>query len=432
MITSTQTTEVLVIGAGPYGLSAVAHLVGAGVETRVCGMPMDAWRNNMPRGMYLKSTTGASSLSAPGRGWQLTDYCAEAGVPVPDDTHPIPIDLFHDYGVSFQQKYAPNVERTEVNRVEPAGEGFRVALANGDNLLAKAVVVASGHVCFSYVPDELRASKRGPETAAAPISHASRHSDFADLSGRTIAVIGAGQSALETAVLAREAGAEVHLLVRGRTILWGATPVPHHSLHGLVKPASPLGPGWSFVVFCRAPELISYLPPQARLYLVRNILGPSGAWWLKRRFDRKINVMLGTIVEGAQISASRVSLQLRSLSGAASKLDVDHVVAATGYKVDVGSIPFLAPSLKAQTVRVAGAGAPRLSRTFESSVPGLYYSGLSAAATFGPLLRFVCGSEFTARRISGAIASPARPRSHPHSRSARMRPQGPLSPHEQG
>src|SRR6202008_3437425 len=112
--------------------------------------------------------------------------------------------------------------------------------------------------------------------------------------GQSVAVIGAGQSALESAALLREAGAEVHLLVRRPYLVWGSPPVdPGRSLfRPMLKPESPLGPGWSLFALSRAPELVPYLPKSVRLFLMRTVLGPSGAWWLRSRLDQKIDVLL--------------------------------------------------------------------------------------------------------------------------------------------
>jgi hypothetical protein len=93
--------------------------------------------------------------------------------------------------------------------------------------------------------------------------------------------------------------------------------------------------------------------------------------------------------------------------GRPEKLQVDHVIAGTGYRVDVERLSFMDPQLRSAVRRVAGTW-PALDKTFESSVPGLFFVGLPAAATFGPLLRFVHGSRFTAPRVAAALTR-ARP-----------------------
>jgi cation diffusion facilitator CzcD-associated flavoprotein CzcO len=395
----TQSIEAVIVGAGPYGLSVAAHLKDAGIETRVFGKPMGSWRDHMPRGMYLKSTPAASNLSAPEQGSTLGDYCAVAGG-VLDERHPIALDRFVDYGLWFQRRHVKEFHEIEVRQLIAVPGGFRISLSDGDHLTARTVISATGHVSFARFPNELRTNSVDVSPTDAPISHACQHSDFKSLSGKTVAIVGAGQSALESAALLREAGAEAHLLVRGRSIIWGSPPIAtsNGGLRSLVKPESPLGLGWSLFVLSRAPELVAYLPASARLFLVRRVLGPSGAWWLRSRFEQRISVMLQTVVEAARVTDGKVSLQLRT-AGREKRLEVDHVIAATGYQIDLNALQFLDPALRASVARIGGTSAPRLSRSLESSVPGLYFTGLSAAPTFGPLMRFVCGAEFTARTI---------------------------------
>lgn len=397
---SSAETDVVVVGAGPYGLSVAAHLLDAGIETRIFGHPMQSWRQNMPRGMYLKSTFDASSLSAPASGSTLADHCAETGQEAPDEFHPVPIELFVDYGLRFQRQFVRTVEEREVSRVGRARGGFRVSV-NGDDISARSVVVASGHIAFARLPSELAALKANGNGAAQRVSHSSEHSDFSRFRGRSVAVVGAGQSALESAALLKEAGAEVHLIVRKERILWGGPPSegPERWSRRILKPTSPMGPGWSLFVLSRIPEVVAHLPPSVRLYLVRTVLGPSGAWWLRKRVGEPIRIRLGTRIESARADDGGITLKLRDQSGSRTDLRVDHVLAATGYRVDVDRMSFIDPELRSAVGRIDGAPAPRLSRFFESSVPGLYFAGLASAPTFGPLMRFVCGTDFAARSI---------------------------------
>src|SRR5262249_43248770 len=311
------------------------------------------------------------------------------------------LDAFVDYGLWFQKRHVKEVTRAEVRALAVAPEGFRILLSDGEAILARTVIVASGHFGYANMPKELRVAGTGEASIAARGSHSSQHADVSTLSGRVVAVVGAGQSALDSAVLLQEAGAEVHLIVRRPDIVWGSPPVgPHHSLlRPMLKPESPLGPGWSHVLLSRLPALVRHLPVPARLHITRTVLGPSGAWWLRSRFERKLNVALDTRVAEASPSNEKVTLHLRAGSGARTTLAVDHVLAATGYTIDLDALRFLDPALRVALSRVKGTSAPRLSRSFESSVPGLYFAGLSAAPTFGTLMRFVCGTGFTARTI---------------------------------
>ena len=410
---------VVIVGAGPYGLSVAAHLARGAVPVRIFGGVMDSWRTRMPTGMYLKSTPDASSISAPGPGSTLADfYRAEGRAPL-DELHPIPVADFVRYGEWFQRRQAPQVEPVAVARVSRGPEGFRVVLEDGESFDARAVVVASGLAGIAHVPSALRGlAPKGPDPAG-PLSHSSQHAGFAAFAGRRVAVIGAGQSALESAALLHEAGAAVRLVARAPRVLWGSPPsVERRSgLYRSAKPDSPLGPGWSHLAVSQLPQTVRRLPVQARLRLVRRVLGPSGGWWLRDRVEGQLPIATGRPVLRAEQLGDEVQLTLGSAASAVTRsaalgsgtgtLSVDHVLAATGYRVDVAHLDWLAAEVRTAIRRVPGTGSPELDEWSCSSVPGLYFTGLASAPTFGPLLRFVAGTAFTAPLLARALAGPA-------------------------
>ena len=398
------TAPAVVIGAGPYGLSVAAHLRARGVPVRVFGEVMSSWRLHMPRGMCLKSTPSASSLSTPLPGYELADFCKARGIPPLTGTQVVPIELFVNYGEWFQQQLVPDVENLQVRRLERMGRGFRLELSDGAELLTDVVVMASGLNGFAHVPSELAAAAGqrglGPEGL---VSHSSQHRDLSGFAGREVTVIGAGQSALESAALLHEIGASVQLLARGQ-VRWGFPPKPPRDglLGMLPEPNSPLGPTWRIYPFSHAPFMFRYLSADARIKLVRRVLGPLGAYWLRERVEGQLPVLEGHRVTAARSDGDKIALTVASSAGT-KDLSVDHVFAATGYRVDLRRLEFLAPDLRDQVRCVAGW--PHLTSSFESSVPGLFFTSLTAAETFGPVMRFVCGAGFTARRISGAVAA---------------------------
>jgi cation diffusion facilitator CzcD-associated flavoprotein CzcO len=394
----------VIVGAGPYGLAVAAHLLDRGVTVRVFGEPMDAWRHNMPVGMFLKSTPSASSISAPRPGSTLDDYCISIGTKPLHEDEPVPIDLFVGYGRWFQERLVP-IERERVTSVTRAGRGFEVTLGSGEVFATTSVVMAAGHVQFTNVPPEIAALAGGEPLPTAAVSHASHHADLSKFAGSDVAVIGAGQSALESAALLNEAGAGVHLLVRAPRVLWAGPPVagPRGLRERLLKPESPLGPGWSLVGSHRGAPLIRYLPQKTRRAIVRAVLGPSGAWWLHDRVENVVEIRTSQFVRSASIEGDKVVLDCQPTHGAAQRLVVDHVLAATGYRVDVDSIGFLDRALRERVDRFQGF--PLLNATFESSAPGLFFAGLSSAVTFGPLMRFVCGTDFAAPRVARGVAA---------------------------
>ncbi|MFC7916300.1 FAD-dependent oxidoreductase [Streptomyces sp. NPDC057386] len=399
--------RVVVVGAGPYGLATAAHLKARHVPFRVFGQPMDGWRSHMPGRMYLKSSPFSSSISAVVPGRRLEDFRAEEGRAPGGERDPVPLEEFVRYGLWFQQRTVPELEQVTVRRIDARpGGGFRVLLDDGEEFAGTAVVLAVGVVRFAHVPPEL-----APLTRDGLVSHTADHVDFGRFAGQDVAVVGAGQSALESAALLYEEGARPTLLARAAALAFGSPPrtdsPADRPLRERVRaPSALLGNGWPLVACSRAPAAYRHLPDRVRDRLLHTVLGPYGAWWLRERVDGRFPVRCGVRVVAAEPDGrGGVRLLLDAADGQAAELRADHVIAGTGYRVDLGRLDLLSPELRRRVV--TAGGAPRLSAGFESSVPGLYFTGLAAAPTFGPLLRFVSGTGFAARRISAAATRQA-------------------------
>ncbi|MGI5171311.1 NAD(P)-binding domain-containing protein [Spirillospora sp. CA-253888] len=389
-------TDVLVVGAGPYGLSIAAHAQGRGLRTRIIGTPMRFWGENMPVGMFLKSEPFASSLGSPVPGRRFTDY--QAGWAM---GRPIPLDTFVAYGRWFATQLADQAEPTEVVDVEQDAAGFRATLATGERIRARSVVVAIGVGAFAHTPPELAALPGGL------LSHASDNRDLTRFTGADVIVVGAGQSALETAVLLADAGARPHLVSRTPRLAWNAQPEPDPSWAGRVLrgPQSGLGRGWRTWVWSEHPSATRLLTDRTRQKVVRNTMGPAGSWWLRDRLDGRIEVTLGQRVTGVGEADGRAVVTTVSEHGHPQIVTADHVIAATGFTVDVDKITVLSPEIRDRLHRLYRS--PKLGSHFQSSMPGLYFAGLTAAASFGPVMRFVHGADFCARRIAHHIADNA-------------------------
>ncbi|MEU7055071.1 FAD-dependent oxidoreductase [Streptomyces sp. NPDC046197] len=393
---------VAIIGAGPFGLSTAAHLRARGIPVRVFGEPMVSWRDHMPVGMLLKSTPVASSIDAPQQGHTLGDYCAAAGIRrLVTDEDIIPVETFIAYGEWFQQKLVPELERVRVVSADRRpGGGFDLKLDSGEQFTARAVVVATGLFGLSHLPPELAGAAPDGPASTGPVSHSSQHHDLSRFAGQELIVVGAGQSALETAALAAEAGAQVRLVSRGRgKVAFGAPPWGQPKL----RPESPFGRAWSLWALSYYPHPYRYLPAQTRHYLVRRVLGPLGAWWLRDRFEGKVPVHEVTRILRAEAPDGRPALTVQTLGGSTQELTADHVIAATGYRVDIAAMDFLGHELR--TELAVSRGAPKLGAGYVSSVPGLYFTGLPAAASYGPVMRFVCGTEFASPRLAKHLAA---------------------------
>ena len=386
-----------IIGAGPYGLSLAAHLRHAGADFRIFGNPMSRWRWQMPKGMLLKSDGFASNLSDPLGKLTVAYYCSRMGLPYGDRGVPVPLDTFTGYSLDFQRQLVPNVESDLVRQIDRTADSFVLRLESGEIFRAARVVLATGLEHAHFIP---------PEAEHLPselLSHVSAHHSLEDFRGRDVVVIGGGQSALETAALLSELGAVVRVIARAPAVAW--TPPPkatrRSAYERLRAPSSRLGAGLQLWMYSTIPGLFRYLPRQVRFSRVKNVLGPAGSWWLKDRVVGHLELLPGHVVTHAETRGGRAVLHVRCADGQVSRLTTDHVIAATGYRFAVRKLPFLAADLK--TAIRAEQGSPVLSPHFESSVPGLYFTGLASAPAFGPAMRFLDGAGYTARCISAHL-----------------------------
>jgi FAD-dependent urate hydroxylase len=389
------TCQVAIVGAGPYGLAAAAHLRAAGIEAHVLGKAMDFWEEQMPVGMLLRSPVSASHIGDPHGRLTLDQYSSSRRTPV---ATPIPRATFVEYGRWFQRSVVPNLDTRRVLRIDPAGEQFRLGLDDGDTLLATRVVIAAGISTFA---------RRSPEFDALPdhlVTHSAAETDPARHAGRRVVVVGGGQSALECAALLREGGAEVEVVVRRPRVLWldqhaGWLKSQANPIRGLLYPPTDVGPpGLNQLV--AAPEVFRRLPRALQDRIAYRCTRPAGAWWLVSRVG-DVRITTGRTVRGVAAAGRAIRLTLDD----GTERVADHVILATGFKVDVSRYSFL-PSSVLRGLRTAD-GYPELTRGFESSVPGLHFLGAPAARSFGPLFRFVAGTSYAGRALTAAIQARA-------------------------
>jgi thioredoxin reductase len=389
--------NVAIIGAGPYGLSIAAHFRHRGIPFRIFGRPMDSWLAHMPKGMMLKSDGFASNIYDPDEDFTLQRFCGEQAIQYSDTGIPVTLDTFTSYGLAFGERMVPELENKLVVAVDRTAEGFVLRLDDGETLKARKVVLAVGITHFEYVPADL--AHLPPEF----LSHAYLHHDLEKFRGRNLVVIGGGASALDLAGLLHDAGAEVQLVARRTALKFhnkptGETPSLWQQIR---NPKSGLGPGLRPRFFSNAPNVFHYLPERLRVETVRTTLGPSGGWFIKEKVMGRVPLLLGCTPQRAEIEDGTVRLHVRTVDGREREIVTEHIIAATGYRVDMERLKFLNPEIRSR-VKMAG-GMPVLSSAFESSVPGVYFAGLAAANSFGPVMRFAFGAGFAARRLTQAM-----------------------------
>ena len=390
--------DVVVVGAGPYGLSISAHLVARGVEHRIFGTPMQAWRA-MPRGMFLMTRDFATNIYAPKKGFSFAGYCRARGF---SSAEPYQVEFFSTYGLWAQKQLVPHIEDVEVTWLSRPRKQFEIGLASGERFTARRAIVATGLTSFAWLPEVLR---RLPREL---VTHTSQHQDYGGFKGKDVAVLGAGESAIEAAVMLHEAGANTQLIARSAGATFAAPPSKRRRLRDrFAPPMSALGRGRVAFLLERIPYGLHYFPEATRVQVTKELCGPSGAWWMAPRFEGYVRSMPFTDVVSAVPHGGRLKLRLRDkLSGVERELAVDHLVAGTGYVADLDALPFLDRALAARIRRIEQS--PKLSAHFESSVRGLYFVGNAAAYSFGPLLRFVAGAEFAAPTVARHLAKRSR------------------------
>lgn len=388
-------TDVLVVGAGPFGLSISTHLRSRGVEHMIVGRTMNTWRNHMPLGLFLKSEPYSSSISAATKGYDIATYCAEHGYNdyIPR-VGPLTLERFLGYAEWFAGQLVPGVEDITVTSVTPTGDGFKVEFAEEAPVFARQVIVATGLIPYKFIPGELSGLPSDLMT------HSSEHARLDVFSGKRVAVLGGGQSSLQTAALLYEQGADVQVIVRKQQIVWESQIAPEVGLLDRIRrPPVNLCEGWACVAY-GSPDIFRRVPEPLRVHKALTTFGPTGAWWLRDRVEGVLDVLTGHRLTSAEPHGSGVRIHLDG--SRQSTMDVDHLIAGTGFRIDVSRLPFMSEELLAGLK--TRANFPTVSRAGESSVPGLYFAGAHTMTSLGPGVRFIAGTQNTAAHLARSVA----------------------------
>jgi FAD-dependent urate hydroxylase len=401
------TCDVAILGAGPYGLSVAAHLRQSKfIDIRILGEPMSFWERHMPAGMLLRSPRVATHIADPGRRLTLDAYEKANGnrfaVKVPpavtekfvvrEMSKRVPLQDFIKYGHWFLRQADLPVDSRVVSQVECAWGGFRLVFEDGKSLEAGRLIVAAGIAPFAHTP------KPFDGLASCSVSHTSHHKEFSKFRDKEVLVIGGGQSALESAVLLDEAGAHVEVLVRESAVHWLG--MKRRWMHRKMAawmfygPADVGPPGISLLV--QRPNLYRRLPRTIQDWWGVRAICPAVSCWVKARTGN-VRIHTGCVVVAARAEGERVRVRFNDGSGRV----FDHVLLGTGYRVDIERYPFLTAQILKRIERIDGF--PVLDEGFETSLRGMHFVGAPAAWSFGPLMRFVAGTEFTSPAVARRI-----------------------------
>ena len=371
----------LVIGAGPYGLSTAAHAKRHGIDPLVAGEPMGFWRRHMPERMLLRSGTDWHLDAAEIDTFEA--FLAERGVD-PAEVPPVPLGTFLEYADWFCARTGIEPRETFVTRLAKTDGRFLAEFDDGSRLSAEAVVAAPGIARFPVVPDWVPGSL--PESRW---SHTSALVKFEHLEGARLLIVGGRQSAFEWAALLAEAGAaDVYVVHRH-------DPPSFETSH------------WSFVDelmdnTIRVPGWFRRLPAAERDAIGRRFWGEGRLKlepWLTPRLPEGVVHRRPRCEVAACRERPSGEVDVK-LSGG-ERVVVDHVLLATGYRPDLANVGYLEPLLDGiETVD----GFPVLDEHFQTSVPGLFMPGFVATRDFGPFFGFVRGCPAAATLIVAGLS----------------------------
>ena len=381
----TQDVEFLIIGAGPFGLALAAEAQARGVDYLLVGKPMEFWEKNMPAGMYLRSA--CDWHLDPRNEATIERFLADQSL-TPADVEPLSLAFYLTYVRWFQEQKQISALPRYVEKLDITEDGrFTALLEDGGRVTARAVAVAVGFKYFKHLPADVVAL-----LPAGRYAHTCDLVDFASLRGKRCLILGGRQSAFEWAALLHEAGAaDVHIVHRHAS---PAFAVADWSWVNPLVENMVENPGW-----------FRQLPPDEKDAVSRRMWGEGRLkvepWLEDRVLVDGVTIWPETAVTRTEESANGDILVTLSNG---EQLDVDTIILATGYKVAIDQVPFLArgnvlPQLATHN------GFPVLDEHFQTNVPGLFITSMAAGQDFGPFFGFTISVRTSARLIGQALTA---------------------------
>lgn len=365
--------DLIIIGAGPYGLAAAAEARKEKLDYLLIGRPMNFWLKSMPGFMLLRSPFIASSIYSPDSSLSLKNYYRETGREI-QRRKPVPLAIYLKYIDWYVKKAGLHIREEEVVHISREGSAaFTVTTGTGEILRAKTVIMAVGNPSFATIPEQLRGVERKY------FSHTVDLPEFSSLAKKKVLVVGGGQSAIEACWGLIQAGAEVELTHRQKKLVWHNIPLRINIplLH-------------FFVAF---PTVLELVPWPVRKLVGDMVSEPTVDKWLRPKVESKITEYAGTVIS----TVEEVPGGVKVLFADGRETVVEHLVLGTGYGVDVKKLSLLDPGI-VNTLEIRD-GYPVISGNLESSIAGLFFTGVLAKGRFGPTFNFIFASPAGAKRV---------------------------------
>lgn len=377
-------TELLVVGAGPYGLGIAAYASSLGLDPLIVGRPMRFWREHMPAGMFLRSSWD----------WHYDPYGVhtietwlEATGRAKDQITPFPLADYLEYATWFEVANGLAPVDCSIEHIDLRTDGrFDVIFDDGISVIARQIVLALGFAPFAYIPAEATAL-----LPAGKMAHTVDFADFSHAAGKRFAILGGRQSAYEWAALLHESGAaSVDVIHRHRTPKFAEA---DWSWTSPVVDRIAAEPVWYRALDTTQKRRIAF-----RLWIEgRSKVEP----WLASRLDSPTvrSHPFRTIASADLETDDSVTLRF----DAGNDLTVDQIVLATGYRADIHRVPMLAAGNMLDHIETID-GFPVLDAHFGLSIPGLFATSMLATRDFSPLFAFTVAVRASSRIIGDAIA----------------------------
>jgi cation diffusion facilitator CzcD-associated flavoprotein CzcO len=380
-------TDLLIIGAGPFGLSMAAYAAHWRLDYRSIGKPMEFWKSHMPKGMYLRSAcdwhldpVGIDTIESFLKTQNLTAAQVE----------PLSLDFYLRYMAWFRERKGIEPLPLHVRRLDYSAQAgrFHALIENESVITASNVVLAIGFKYFKRLPADLARA-----VPAGRLAHTCDLIDFAPLAGKRCLIVGGRQSAFEWAALIREAGAAaVHVCHRHDSPAFASS---DWSWVGPLVDKTADDPAWfRNLPAARQEELHRRLWGEGRLKVEPWLKPRMGTDGVVRVWPRSQLVSCSEQGDGALVA---------TLDNGETLL-VDQVIAATGYQVDIARVPFLAAGNALERLAIQN-GFPRLDEHFQTSIPGLFITSMPAVQDFGPFWGFTIAAPVSAQIIGRAVRS---------------------------
>lgn len=377
-------TDLLIVGAGPFGLAMAAQARELGIDHVLLGRPMSFWKKHMSSGLILRS--GCDWHLDPMEQDTLEQFLEIRGQ-TPADVEPLSLDLYLQYADWFRRVKRIEAQPSQVMRLDQTDGLFSATLDDGSVITSNHVLLSLGFAPFANIPDELAALV--PEDQS---SHTRDLKEPGRFAGQRVLIVGGRQSAFESAALLAEAGAsKVQVCHRHDT------PAFEESDWTWVDPI--------VEHIANEPAWFRGLPDEERKQLNDRFWAEGRLKlepWLGPRVHREeIEIRPRTQLVGSERVEGALRVRLDS-DGVEEIVDVDHVLFATGYKVDMQRIRLLQAGNLLDQIECR-EGFPVLDDSLQTSVPGLFITSLAAGRDFGLFFAFTAAVRASARIVGRAI-----------------------------